>query len=224
MQDTGCRDIKALQVTMNKKMILKTDELWKDYINKNFDKYLTSLKDEEFVHGRREKISASEIASLDPKMAYDLLRKKITQVAITKLQNRFRAFKHREKRDVKNIQLKSHYLHLLSQFKDLVGAGTLEEALDFLLSPDYRDYKSDVSHSIDELANGSFETDDAMAEYFACRLKNYDRERLLLIIEQAFYEGWTCAKKSKKRSGNPRKERLHDFELYNSVLKQIAKN
>ena len=62
-----------------------------------------------------------------------------------------------------------------------------------------------------------------MTESFVKRLKHYDRERLSLIIEMAFNEGWRSAKQSKKRTGNPRKESLEQSDLYNDVVKLISK-
>jgi hypothetical protein len=158
-----------------------------------------------------------------PKNTYDYLRKIITQEAIKKLQNRFRAHKHRERRGIKNLQLKSHSLKMLDKFKVQVGADTLEEAIDFLLSPDYNDYEFDVGQAKERLGEESFDGTDIMLESFTKRLKNYDRERLLLIIELAFNEGWRSAKATKKRTGNLRQEALEKSNLYAHVLSFAAR-
>ena len=113
---------------------------------------------------------------------------------------------------------------MLEKFKISVGAETLEEALDFLLSPDYRDYEHDVNQAKAQLAEDSFSGTEVMTESFVKRLKNYDRERLSLIIEMAFNEGWRSSKQSKKRTGNPRKEALSQSDLYNSVLSLIKRD
>ena len=135
-----------------------------------------------------------------------------------------RAHKHREKRGIKNLQLKSHSLNMLDKFKAQVGADTLEEAIDFLLSPDYREYEHDVDLAKQRLGEGNFDSTELMLDSFTKRLKNYDRERLSLMIALAFNEGWRAAKQTKKRTGNPRQEALNQSDLYNSVVKLIARS
>lgn len=196
---------------------MSRDIVWQEYMEKNFEKFIHSLKVDDFITGEKEIIHLSEVDIFSPKNTYDYLRKIITQEAIKKLQNRFRAHKHRERRGIKNLQLKSHSLKMLDKFKVQVGAETLEEAIDFLLSPDYRDYESDVKSAKEFVARESFCTTDVMIEGFASRLKNYDRERLLLIIELAFNEGWKLAKQSRKRTGNPKKEALEASDMFRAV-------
>ena len=111
---------------------------------------------------------------------------------------------------------------MLDKFKAQVGADTLEEAIDFLLSPDYREYEHDVDLAKQRLGEGNFDSTELMLDSFTKRLKNYDRERLSLMIALAFNEGWRAAKQTKKRTGNPRQEALNQSDLYNSVVKLIA--
>ena len=113
---------------------------------------------------------------------------------------------------------------MLDKFKAQVGADTLEEAIDFLLSPDYRDYKHDVDQAKQQLGDENFESTDLMVVNFTKRLQNYDRERLSSIIALAFNEGWRAAKQTKKRTGKPREEALSQSDLYTSVVKLIARN
>lgn len=193
-------------------------------MERHFDKFVSSLKDEDFISGHKENVSQENIDFSSPKETYDSLRKIVAQSAITRLQNRFRAHKHREKRGIKNLQLKSHSLQMLDKFKAQVGADTLEEAIDFLLSPDYRDYEHDVDLAKQRLGEGSFDSTELMLDSFAKRLKNYDRERLSLIIELAFNEGWRAAKQSKKRTGNPRNDALKNCDLYNSILRLTTRS
>ena len=202
---------------------MKEDKIWQDYLSKNLDKFLNGLTENDFIVGEKLNSSDIEIDKSIPKNTYISLRKYINQEAIKSLQNRFRAHKHRQKTGIKNIQLKETYLTMLEKFKISVGAETLEEALDFLLSPDYRDYEHDVNQAKAQLAEDSFNGTEVMIDSFAKRLKNHDRERLSLIIELAFNEGWGSAKQSKKRTGNPRKEALSQSDLYNSVVNLIAR-
>lgn len=203
---------------------MSKDKLWQEYIEKHFDKFALSLKDDDFISGEKEIISHKDIGFSSPKITYDFLRKLITQDAIKTLQNRFRAHKHRENRGIKNLQLKSHSINMLGKFKAQVGADSLEEALDFLLSPDYRDYKHDVEQAKQRLGGEHFDSTELMIDSFTKRLNNYDRERLSLIIELAFNEGWKAAKKSKKRTGNPRQEALNQSDLYNSVMRLTTRS
>ncbi|GFD68576.1 hypothetical protein [Alteromonas sp. KUL106] len=197
------------------------DKIWHEYMEKNFDKFISSLRNNDFISGEKEIINDSEVDFSEPKITYDCLRKIITQEAIKKLQNRFRAHKHRKNRGIKNLQLKSHSLKMLNKFKAQVGAETLEEAIDFLLSPDYRDYEHDVDQAKQRLGDEKFDSTELMFDSFIKRLKNYDRERLSLIIELAFNEGWRAAKKTKRRTGDPQKEALNKFDLYNRVINLI---
>ena len=200
---------------------MSKDKIWQEYMERNFDKFFSSLKSDDFINGKREIINHQDFDFSAPKSTYDCLRKIITQDAIKKLQNRFRAHKHRENRGIKNLQLKSHSLKMLDKFKAEVGADTLEEAIDFLLSPDYRDYEHDVDQARQRLGDEKFDSTEVMLNSFTARLKSYDRERLSLILELAFNEGWKAAKRTKKRTGNPRKEALNKFELYNNVVDLI---
>lgn len=201
---------------------MSKDKLWQEYIEKHFDKFVLSLKDDDFISGEKEIISHKDIEFSSPKITYDFLRKLITQDAIKKLQNRFRAHKHRENRGIKNLQLKSHSINMLSKFKAQVGADSLEEALDFLLSPDYRDYKHDVEQAKQRLGGEHFDSAELMINSFTKRLNNYDRERLSLIIELVFNQGWKAAKLSKKRTGTPCNDALKKLDLYNNVLRIVT--
>jgi hypothetical protein len=196
---------------------VNTDKIWQDYASRNFEKFVSSLKNDDFISGEKEIISFNDVDFSEPKKTYKYLRKIITKSAIKRLQNRFRAHKHRENRGIKNLQLKSHSLDMLNTFKAHVGADTLEEALDFLLSPDYREYEHDVEVAKERLSSENFSSSELMIASFMKRLKNYDRERLSLIVELAFNEGWAAAKKSKKRTGNPCKEALNNSAL-NSIV------
>jgi pyruvate-formate lyase len=197
------------------------DQIWQDYMRKNFDKFISSLKNDDFLSREKETINPQDVDFSKPKSTYEYLRKIITQEAIKRLQNRFRAHKYRENRGIRNLQLKSHSLEMLDKFKAQVGADTLEEAIDFLLSPDYSDYGHDVDQAKQQLGNEKFNSTELMLNSFTKRLKKYDRERLSLIIELAFYEGWKAAKQTKKRTGNPQKEALEKFELYKNVVELI---
>jgi len=99
----------------------------------------------------------------------------------------------------------------------------LEEAIDFLLSPDYRDYEHDVDLAKQRLGEGNFGSTELMLDSFTKRLKNYDRERLSLIIELAFNEGWRAAKQTNKRTGNPRQEALSKSDIFNTVVNLTAR-
>jgi len=145
---------------------VSNDKIWQEYIEKNFDKFISSLKNDDFISGKKEIINDKNIDLLEPKKTYDSLRELITQDAIKKLQNRFRAHKHREKRGIKNLQLKSHSLNMLDKFKEQVGADTLEEAIDFLLSPDYRDYERDVDKAKQRLGEESFDSKEIKETYW----------------------------------------------------------
>lgn len=198
------------------------DNTWHEYMHNNFDKFFSSLSNDDFISGEKKAIDEGEIDFSEPKKTYESLRKLINQNAIKRLQNRYRAHKHRKAKGIKNLQLKERSLIMLERFKGLVGADTLEEAIDFLLSPDYQEYKHDVEYAKERLSDDHFNDGDTLAESFAKRLKNYDRERLLLIIKQAFNEGWVTAKQTKKRTGSAQEDALSRFDIYNSVHKTIV--
>lgn len=68
---------------------MSNDKIWQEYIEKNFDKFISSLKSDDFISGKKEIINEKDIDFLEPKKTYDCLRKIITQDAIKKFQNRF---------------------------------------------------------------------------------------------------------------------------------------
>ena len=115
---------------------MNTDKVWQDYASRNFEKFVSSLKNDDFISGEKEIISFNNVDFSGPKKTYKYLRKIITKSAIKRLQNRFRANKHRENRGIKNLQLKSHSLDMLNTFKAHVGDERRDEALDCVLSPD----------------------------------------------------------------------------------------
>jgi hypothetical protein len=168
-------------------------------------------------------VSVAEIATESPRHTYNDLRKFINQSAVSRLQNRFRAHKYREKTGLKNIQLKQSYLSMLDQFKDKVGAETLEEAIDFLLSPDYREYSHDVKTAKEAMGEGNYASDDLMLSGFVSRLTNYDRQRVALLIEHTFKSGWDAAKATRKKSVVARTEALEQLPTYKNVNMQITK-
>lgn len=202
---------------------MKEDKIWQDYLSKHFEKFLNGLTEKDFNDGKKLNSSDIEIDKSIPKNTYISLRKYINQDAIKSLQNRFRAHKHRQKTGIKNIQLKESYLSMLDRFKVKVAAETLEEAIDFLLSSDYTEYRDDVKAAKEAVGEGAYTSDELMLSGFVSRLNNYDRQRVSLLIEHVFKSGWDAAKATRKRSVEARTEALEQLPAYKNVNMQITK-
>ena len=107
---------------------------------------------------------------------------------------------------------------MLDRFKDQVGATSYEEAIDFLLSPDYKEYHSEVKMAKDVVGDLDFKGDELFLSGFVSRLSKHDRQRIALIIEKTHLSAWRAAKKTKKRTGDPQRVALENFNLYKDTL------
>ena len=199
---------------------MSDNTLWHDYITQNFHRYISTVENSEWKDDSPADIDIEKVRGQEPKLAYAYLRQFMQDTAIKRLQNRFRAHKHRETTGLKNIQLKEHYLRMLDRFKDQVGASSYEEALDFLLSPDYQDYQTDVTAAKKVVGALEFNSDELFLDGFMSRLTKYDRQRVALAIEKTYISAWRTAKQSKKRTGDPIGEAINNFTLY-QVVKQF---
>ena len=54
---------------------MSNDKIWQEYIEKNFDKFISSLKSDDFISGKKEIINDKDIDFLETKKTYDCLRK-----------------------------------------------------------------------------------------------------------------------------------------------------
>ena len=198
---------------------MSDNTLWHNYITQNFHRYISTVENSEWKGDSPADIDIEKVRGQEPKLAYAYLRQFIHDTAIKRLQNRFRAHKHRETTGLKNIQLKEHYLRMLDRFKDQVGAVSYEEALDFLLSPDYREYQAEVNTAKNVIGGAEYDSDELFLNGFMSRLTKYDRQRVALAIEKTYFSAWRTAKQTKKRTGDPIGEAINSFTLYQVVKK-----
>lgn len=198
---------------------MSNNTLWHDYITQNFHRYISTVENSEWKGDSPAEIDIDKVRGQEPKLAYAYLRQFMQDTAIKRLQNRFRAHKHRETTGLKNIQLKEHYLRMLDRFKDQVGAASYEEALDFLLSPDYREYQAEVNTAKNVIGGAVYDSDELFLNGFMSRLTKYDRQRVALTIERTYFSAWRAAKSSRKRAGDPIGEAISNFTLYQVVKK-----
>ena len=198
---------------------MSDNTLWHDYITQNFHRYISTVENSEWKGDSPAEIDIEKVRGQAPKLAYAYLRQFMHNTAIKRLQNRFRAHKHRETTGLKNIQLKEHYLRMLDRFKDQVGAASYEEALDFLLSPDYREYQAEVNTAKNVIGGAEYDSDELFLNGFMSRLTKYDRQRVALAIEKTYFSAWRTAKQTKKRTGDPIGEAINSFTLYQVVKK-----
>ncbi|WP_018984944.1 hypothetical protein [Salinimonas chungwhensis] len=196
---------------------MSDNTLWHDYITQNFHRYISTVENSEWKGNSPADIDIEQVRGQEPKLAYAYLREFMQDSAIKRLQNRFRAHKHREITGLKNIQLKEHYLRMLDRFKDQVGAASYEEALDFLLSPDYQDYQADVNAAKEKVGAAEYNSDELFLSGFMSRLTKYDRQRVALAIEKTYFSAWRTAKQSKKRTGDPKREYLNEFCISQNI-------
>ena len=192
--------------------------MWYEYVTNNFNRFISTVEKTEWKADTIPALDIDSVRGNPPKAAYNYLREFMHDSAIKRLQNRYRAHKHREKTGIKNIQLKEEYLKMLDRFKDQVGATSYEEAIDFLLSPDYKEYQSEVKMAKDVVGDLDFKGDEFFLSGFVSRLSKHDRQRVALVIEKTHLSAWRAAKKTKKRTGHPQQEALENFTLYKDIL------
>ena len=200
---------------------MSTDQVWYEYVTNNFNRFISTVEKAEWKVDTIPALDIEIIRGETPKSAYNYLREFMYDSAIKRLQNRYRAHKHREKTGLRNIQIKEEYLVMLDKFKDMVGAESYEEAFDFLLSPDYLDYKNDVENAKILVGDSKYTSDELYISSFISRLTKYDRERIAFAIEKTHYSAWESAKNSRKRRGDPEREALKNFSLYQNIIEQL---
>lgn len=197
---------------------MNDDIEWQKYAQLKVEAFLNELPDREFISTEKNSINIAELLKMPKEDAYEYLRNHITKSALLKLQNRYRQHKNREKHGVSNRQLKKSTLKRLYIFKEKINADSLDEAIEFLLSPEYEDYKVEVETQKHMMAMDEYIHDETYYKNLIRWLPKYQLGRLQLIVESAFKEGWKKAKASKKRTGDPINEALED----NEIIKELS--
>ena len=123
---------------------MKNSTDWNDYAKRTLLKFLNSLGADEINEVELCKVDVEKLAEGSQQDAYDTLRKCISDKSLRRYQNRYRQHKHREQNAISNLQLKESSLRRLKVFQEKISADSLDEAIDFLLSPEYADYKIEV--------------------------------------------------------------------------------
>jgi hypothetical protein len=197
---------------------MKNEKDWKEYASKTLPRFISSLSKDEVNWDELESVSIEAICRMSQKEAYDALRKCLTGKQVTKYQNNFRQHQYRKKNDTTTLPLKASSLKRLQDFQNRVGADSIDEAIEFLLSPEYEDYRTDVEVAKYMMAKQSFDRKDTFFKALFRWLPQYELGRIELIIESVFRDGWKKAKASRKKTGNPIKEALEE----NEIKKELA--
>ena len=192
---------------------MKNQKDWKEYALKTLPRFISSLPKEEVNWDELERVSIKAICQMSQKEAYDALRKCITGSQVSKFQNNFRQHQYRKKNKTTTLPLKSSSLKRLQDFQQRVGADSIDEAIDFLLSPEYDDYRTDVEVAKYMMAKEEFGQKDSFYRTLFRWLPKYELGRIELIIESVFRDAWKKAKASRKKTGNPVKEALEENEI-----------
>jgi len=197
--------------------------LWLQYLTKHLKKFLRSIPQSEF-HVEGTFPSDDEIDgwySMPPKELYSTLRTWIPQEYVKRFQNRYRAYKHRDVRAIEMFEISAKSKAILETYKDKIEAETLDEAIERCFAVNYqswRDYETEYAKA--DIAN---KAEFSNAVYFTDlleRLTKNDRQKLALIIERSFKEGWSAAKGSRARKGDPRQDAYVQFD-YAEILSQF---
>lgn len=197
---------------------MKNSTDWNDYAKRTLPKFLSSLGADEINEVEMCKVDVRKLTEGSQQDAYDALRKCISDKSLRRYQNRYRQHKHREQNAISNLQLKESSLRRLKAFQEKISADSLDEAIDFLLSPEYVDYKMEVDEIKNLMAKENFDHQSAYFKNLIRWLPKYQLGRLRLIVENVFLQGWRESKQNKKRTGNPEKAALEK----NEIIREIA--
>lgn len=199
---------------------MSKDTEWKNYATKTLTRFLASIPKEEINLAEYEKINTDEICQMSQSDAYKTLRSCISTKQVSKYQNNFHQHQYRKKNETTTLPLKAQSLKRLQAFQHQMAADSIDEAIEFLLSPEYEDYRADVEIAKYMMAKQGFEQKDSFYKTLFKWLPKYELGRIELIIESVFQDGWKKAKASRKRTGNPMNEALDENTIYQEIKKR----
>ena len=200
-------------------MARSNDQFWLEFVKQHLENYVNSVDQVDKKPGAAELINdINYVGNMPPREAVKYLRTYLSDEAVKRFSERFRADKYRKKNKKKTLQINSLTHHKIMDFRDIIEADTVDEALDMLFS---KKYNQEVDAAQDVFSERVYDEDDAFIGRLANRLKPNDRQRLLLIVEQAFRDGWKAAKSSRQRKGSPATEALEANEQYITVKKMV---
>jgi tRNA nucleotidyltransferase/poly(A) polymerase len=177
-------------------------ELWKDFVSRRLLDFLKELSHEDLLQNAKGLIEQQEkIAVMRPIQAIKVLRQYMSERAAKKFSDRFRAEQYRKKNKKKTLQLNESTHQRLLKFKELLYADTMDEVLEYAMSPRYEeddDIKEAKRQMID--SNADVETERSLhivsdATIFAFksllrRLSRDDKDHLHDFIKLAYLDAW----------------------------------
>ncbi|BBO30071.1 hypothetical protein AltI4_44590 (plasmid) [Alteromonas sp. I4] len=191
--------------------------LWSVYLSKHLKKFLSAVPESDY-HPDAAPLTDDKIESwfnLQPKDLYKTLRIWIPQRYVKQFQNRYRAYKHREVRNIKVFDISAKSKAILERYRDEIEANSLDEAIERCFSVNYRTRENDPESTVAKsaIANTIMFGNDVYFDDLMQRLSNNDRQKLALIIERSFKAGWNAAKANRVRKGDPKQQALDEFDL-----------
>lgn len=199
--------------------------LWSQYLAKHLKNFLRTIPQSEY-HIKNAYLSNEEIegwCSMSQDELYKTLRTWIPQTYVKKLQNRYRAHKHRNVRKIQQFEISAKSKAILESYKDRIEAETLDEAIERCFSIDYQSWRDhETEHAKMKIANDAAFSNEVFFNDLLERMTSNDRKKIALIIEQSFIGGWNAAKKSRVRKGDPRQDALDKFEYIELIQQYLS--
>lgn len=200
------------------------DALWTQYLSKHLKKFLSAIPNSEYCI-ESTMLSDIEIEgwySKAPKDLYRVLRIWIPQKYVKKFQNRYRAHKHRDVRNIEQFEISAKSKAILDRYKDKIEAGSLDEAIERCFAINYNtklDFESE--HAKAHVANRAEFSNTVFFSDLVERLTRSDCQKLALIIERSFKAGWQAAKTSRVKNGDPKQDAFEQFD-YKIILSKFT--
>lgn len=201
--------------------------LWSQYLTKNLKKFLRAIPQSEY-HIEDAFLSDDEIEgwySMTPVDLYKTLRIWVPQAYVKKFQNRYRAYKHRDVRKIQQFEISAKSKAILESYKDKIEADTLDEAIERCFSVNYQSWRdNETEYAKRDIANETAFSNEVFFKDLVERLTRSDRQKLALIIERSFKEGWNAAKTNRVRKGDPRQDALDNLDYIELIQLYLPLN
>ena len=201
----------------------KEQELWSDYLANHLLKFLSSIPESTYLKDKEALVNADSVTikewqTLAPKALYSAMRAWLPQASIKQFQNRYRAYKHRGIKRTDTIDVSPQTKAIIDMAKAELHASNYDEVFELLFSKHYNvSADSEVRAVKEQISNALPASKNLFLEEFMLRLNPNDRNRVKLLIENTFNEGWDRAKACRKRKGDPRAEALVDCSIFTTA-------
>jgi hypothetical protein len=174
--------------------------LWQRFLAKSYADYLQSVvQDEAVFQLLSEGDFVARLRECTSREAYKMLRDHLPAASVSKLSDRFRSFKRREKSPMRSLEVGKHTYERLHVFREALFAETFDEMFDYLLSKRYDELVETTKTDIEREDVGSKEV---YLTSLLARLTRRDQDAIELLMERVYRDAWRDAKASRSRKAD----------------------